>query len=978
MRAASRLRRCARSVRLEPLEDRLVMSCLPWDSSVSDPPALTPIVNSDWTEVALQAETTDRLRSAAQVRSDYGFDGTGQTVVVIDTGIAYDHEALGGGFGTGQHVVGGWDFTEENDANPYDDPPAGFHGTHVAGIIGADDATRSGVVPKVDLVALRVFNDWGTSQVDWVAAALRWTHEHRDDFRYPITAVNMSLGTAWNDSQPPAWATLEDELAVLHTDGIAVIAAAGNSFTTYGTPGLTYPAASPYVIPVASVDANGQLSSFSQRDNRILAAPGEMIVSTVPDFVLGADGVANDWTAATGTSMAAPYIAGASVLVREAMQWVGEATITPDTIYQHLMNTADLVYDSVTQANYHRVNLERAISTLMPADESGPTAASATDIGDISDTQHVSGMLTRLDDIDMFRLTATTYGKLQITASADVPVVLIGPDGQRLDSSSGNGLSFTVDAGRNYVFSVSAAGQLAKYDVAIAIQPCSAIRIDGQVVHVLGTDGDDRIELTAGNRFAIRVNDESIWLDANQAWRFEINGGAGIDQLYLRGSAGTDRVMLRPGAAEMTGSDYSVLAQGCEQITVYSNGGPNDVASFYDAPTGDQFDATPEESQMSGVGYLNRAIGFARVFAYASNDTTDMATLHDSPGNDLYIARPGSVQLRGEGFENNAIGFHHTVANASSGNNDLAQLYDSPGNDRFVAHPGSATMTGGGAVNVANGFDRVDGFASSGIFDVAELWGSDGDDLFVGRADVGYVSGAGFQNQASGFDRLYAYANGGNNNVARLYNSIGQDAFWARDDYGALYGARYYDRVTGFSQILGYTTTGNGAEAKLIGAATADRLQDWLRGSMDRAPIANDGPGHVDDIAADLLASLYDPPDQLEPSPYNVSDGEATTRVAEPASTAQPLSRQPAIDGQLGIPQNRWSQPQPVRQPTVRVRPANDPVSAGRLQTGCVPIEHPAATMVAPLPGRADSQYIESLDALFEALDDLTCQALAR
>ena len=82
-------------------------------------------------------------------------------MVVIDTGIAYDHLALGGGFGAGYRVVGGFDFTEEYDADPYDDGPMGSHGTHVAGIIASSDGTNPGVAPGVDLVALRVFNDDG-------------------------------------------------------------------------------------------------------------------------------------------------------------------------------------------------------------------------------------------------------------------------------------------------------------------------------------------------------------------------------------------------------------------------------------------------------------------------------------------------------------------------------------------------------------------------------------------------------------------------------------------------------------------------------------------------------------------------------------------------------------------------------------------------------------------------------------------------
>jgi subtilisin family serine protease len=87
------------------------------------------------------------------------------------------------------------------------------------------------------------------------------------------------------------------------------------------------------VTPVASVDASGNLSRFSQRDNRVLAAPGERIMSTLPDHFYGGDGNKNDWGATSGTSMAAPYVAGASVLVREAMQNLGFTQITQSTIY---------------------------------------------------------------------------------------------------------------------------------------------------------------------------------------------------------------------------------------------------------------------------------------------------------------------------------------------------------------------------------------------------------------------------------------------------------------------------------------------------------------------------------------------------------------------------------------------------------------------------------------------------------------------
>src|SRR5262245_64953106 len=88
-------------------------------------------------------------------RDQFRLSGKGQTVAIIDSGIAFDHVALGGGLGSSYKVVGGWDFAE-NDSNPYDDGPAGFHGTHVAGIVGSQDKRYAGVAPNVDLVALRV------------------------------------------------------------------------------------------------------------------------------------------------------------------------------------------------------------------------------------------------------------------------------------------------------------------------------------------------------------------------------------------------------------------------------------------------------------------------------------------------------------------------------------------------------------------------------------------------------------------------------------------------------------------------------------------------------------------------------------------------------------------------------------------------------------------------------------------------------
>jgi len=228
----ARRRTTLRRPKIECLETRYVMSADPLGGAFGGaiehhdvlPDAdfwLTPMAESDVDATLRSIEQmlvgADALTGLTQVRNDYGFVGTGQTVAVIDSGIAYDHYALGSGFGSSYRVVGGWDFAE-NDANPYDDGPSGGHGTHVAGIIGADAGANSGVAPGVDLVALRVFDDAENGYFEWVQDALQWVHNNRNSFEYPITAVNLSLGADWNSASIPAWAMLESELAQLKAE----------------------------------------------------------------------------------------------------------------------------------------------------------------------------------------------------------------------------------------------------------------------------------------------------------------------------------------------------------------------------------------------------------------------------------------------------------------------------------------------------------------------------------------------------------------------------------------------------------------------------------------------------------------------------------------------------------------------------------------------------------------------------------------
>ncbi len=632
-------------VLFESLEERLALSSDPVADFWLEEQTLDVAIEQH--DRRIEAHALTGGPSAASIVRDYGLTGEGQTVVVIDSGIAYDHVALGGGFGSGYRVVGGWDFAE-NDADPYDDGPAGFHGTHVAGIIAAADSRHGGLASGVDLVALRVFDDQGNGYFSWVEQALAWVHQRRSTFAHPITTVNLSLGSEWNASALPTWATLEDELAQLERDGIFVAVSAGNSFQQYQTTGLSYPAVSEYVVPVASVDASGTLSRFSQRSDRVLAAPGERITSTVPDHYFGGDGIKNDFGAASGTSMAAPYVAAASVLVRQAMRAAGQTIVTPDGIYELFKSTADSVYDSVTGSTYHRVNLERALDSI--ADKSTPPLPS---------------------------------------------YIAVGPGGQiDIYGTAGND-TFAYRGGSNATIVVNGATH--------SLPGALLVRFHGlagsDTIQVTGTSVAETATIGVG---ALTFSSPGFTLQANAVETVHIAGGSG-DRAFLYDSAGNDFLDAGPTSSLLRGSGFYHFVSGFSEVSAYASAGGGDIAHLYDSAGNDYFDAGPKSGVLRGRGFYLYAGSFDELHAHATAGH-DRARLYDSAATDWFDAGPTSALLRGRDYYNRAWAFEEVQAHALWGGIDHANLYGSIGSDRLDARGASRILVGRGFQLEANGF----------------------------------------------------------------------------------------------------------------------------------------------------------------------------------------------------------------------------------------------------------------------------------
>jgi subtilisin family serine protease len=804
------------------------------------------------------------------VRNDYGFTGAGQTVAVIDSGIAWSHSALGGGLGASYRVVGGWDFTE-NDADPYDDGPWGSHGTHVAGIVGAnaDGANYDGVATGVDLIGLRVFDDAGAGYFHWVESALQWVHQHRHAFENPITAVNLSLGTTWNSSSIPTWATLEDEFAQLKADGIFIAVSAGNAFAANNTPGLSYPAASPHVVPVMSVMDNGSLSSFSQRHTRAIAAPGQYIVSTIPDYVGNGNGLNDDFASFSGTSMAAPYVAGASVLLRQAMQFVGYTNITQDTIYTHMMSTATSFLDAATGQTYKRINLTNAFNALMPTDEYGSTAATAHDLGTLSGESEVSGLIGKLSDTDFFRFTAAATGTVRFTASVTHGLAPVwSATGGTVSGSHGEAYTFDVVAGQSYTVGLSTGSGIGFYELAIEAESMFMFADWGTITQFqsnVANAGETWYRVTASR--AGHFTTEALFAAASG--NIDLGIYDSNRQLLVSGTANAagERIDFMATAetsyfVRVTGTNADVDFRLTNLVT--QTGTTLDVAG---SSAADTFlfavGATQHTVSVNGAAYH-----FSRSAVTAINlngsPGIDKITMTGSTGNDTATLSEGNVQLVGSGYSVVASDMENVTVRGGGGANDTAQFYDTAGEDSFTAWSNRAYMGGSGYSHTAGGFDVTTADASLGGFDRATFYDSAGDDVYSAGPDVAGMAGTGYTNEARGFDRDIAYSTAGGADHAMFHDSPGDDTYAAWSDKAIMYGSGFRHEARRFERTIAHAAGGGFDRAIFNDSAGDDAYEAWAnRAIMHGSGYHNDARGFDRTIAHSRLggndrADFYD------------------------------------------------------------------------------------------------------------------------
>ncbi len=350
-------------------------------------------------------------------------------VAVIDTGVDYNHldlrnniwvnsgEIPGNGIdddGNGYiDDVNGWNCVGDNN-NPMDD---NGHGTHVAGIIAAEnnDIGGVGIAYGCKIMPIKAGNSSGYFNNSDIAEAIQYAYMNG------ASVINMSFGGS-NIS-----IAVEDALQNAYTSCI-LVAAAGNdsmcndlSCKKCDAVGVNYPAALPYVIGVMSVDTDGStVSGFSNYDHKPydsieyeVYAVGETVPSTWPG---------NKYATLQGTSMAAPSVSAIAALLRS--YYTDREMYSTKFIQSQIVNTGTVnPYNAILKAtdNAHSVTNAYEALTRLPKPAVNLYDYWIDDSAAISDANNGNGVI---DAGETVRLYVSLHNRggvaTNVTVTADV------------------------------------------------------------------------------------------------------------------------------------------------------------------------------------------------------------------------------------------------------------------------------------------------------------------------------------------------------------------------------------------------------------------------------------------------------------------------------------------------------------------------------------------------------------------------------
>ena len=411
-----------------------------------------------------------------------GRTGEGSAIAIIDTGVATNHpflkdrvvaEACFSPIDTSYgatSLCGNATATQEGTgaANSASGPCATLegcdHGTHVAGIAAGDGtgvsgAPVTGVAPDADIVAMQVFSKFDTAKYCGSAAATPCVRSFTSaqvaalekvwllqQAGTPIVAANLSLGSASYTSActKDARKTAIDKL---YEAGIATVVAAGNNALTTA---VNAPACVPNAVSVGATTDDDEIASFSNHGPLLdLFAPGNGIISSVPS---------GGYDSKSGTSMAAPHVAGALAVLRQAYPNEGIASLIS------LLATTGTAIADEAGVSIPRINVAKAAAAVdeKPEGDKKPRAFQADNDKDIAIPDAPTGStgtpatspITVAEYPGNAPKNLKAYVNITHTYRGDVKLELVSPTGSTYllkSASSSDGVDdivgeFTVDA----------------------------------------------------------------------------------------------------------------------------------------------------------------------------------------------------------------------------------------------------------------------------------------------------------------------------------------------------------------------------------------------------------------------------------------------------------------------------------------------------------------------------------------------------
>lgn len=343
---ARRSRRNHTSAIVELMEPRLLLTTLTVPADEVPTASFVPGYQDEVGLVALQIDP-----------GFAGIDGSGETIVIIDSGFDLSNPMFAG------RVLYSFDFSGNNDLDASPDTAIDrYHGTAVAHVAAGSLGTYSGIATGANLVLLKAGHDQIVNnevrtvfESTDVLESLAWVIANVST--YNIAAVNLSIGNSLTVTQftPSVYANRFNELADL---GVVSVVASGNDFQITG-PSVSPTSADLSTLSIGSVDFNNQASYFSDRTANVtdLFARGE--------FVPAYNYETNQIVGVTGTSFAAPQVAGAVALLQQLAEQELGRRLELHEIREHLRVTGDVLYDAATDSFYRRLNIHEAARRIL-------------------------------------------------------------------------------------------------------------------------------------------------------------------------------------------------------------------------------------------------------------------------------------------------------------------------------------------------------------------------------------------------------------------------------------------------------------------------------------------------------------------------------------------------------------------------------------------------------------------------------------